>query len=483
MSLNSFLSKIFGNKSQRDLKEIKPTIDKINAIGPTLKDLTNDELRGKIQTVRDDIAAATRDDENAVAELKAQIEDLPFDKRQPLWDKIDEHEKHILETLEEKLNEHLPIVFATMRETAARFSANEIIEVTATDLDRRLAVEGHDFVSIDGDKAIWKNKWMAGGNEITWDMTHYDVQLIGGVVLHSGKIAEMATGEGKTLVATLPVFLRSLSKKGVHVVTVNDYLSKRDSEWMGPLYMFHGSTVDCIDKHRPNTPARRAAYNCDITFGTNNEFGFDYLRDNMAMAPEDMVQRKHYYAIVDEVDSVLIDDARTPLIISGPVPKGDDQMFNEYKPNVEKVFLAQRKLVTSILAEAKQKIVSEDKEVRKEGELLLFRAFKGLPKYGPLIKFLSEEGMKTLCSRPRHTISRTTPARCPRSPIPSISSSTRRTAPWNLPTRVSTCSPTATRIRSSSCSPTSPQSSPSWRMCRTSQSVSSSRTRPWPTTQ
>ena len=394
MSLNSFLSKIFGNKSQRDLKEIKPSIDKINAIGPTLKDLTNDELRGKIQTVRDDIAAATRDDENAVAELKAQIEDLPFDKRQPLWDKIDEHEKHILDTLEEKLNEHLPIVFATMRETAARFSANEIIEVTATDLDRRLAVEGHDFVSIDGDKAIWKNKWMAGGNEITWDMTHYDVQLIGGVVLHSGKIAEMATGEGKTLVATLPVFLRSLSKKGVHVVTVNDYLSKRDSEWMGPLYMFHGSTVDCIDKHRPNTPARRAAYNCDITFGTNNEFGFDYLRDNMAMAPEDMVQRKHYYAIVDEVDSVLIDDARTPLIISGPVPKGDDQMFNEYKPNVEKVFLAQRKLVTSILAEAKQKIVSEDKEVRKEGELLLFRAFKGLPKYGPLIKFLSEEGMK-----------------------------------------------------------------------------------------
>ena len=394
MSLNSFLSKIFGNKSQRDLKEIKPTIDKINAIGPTLKDLTNDELRGKIQTVRDDIAAATRDDENAVAELKAQIEDLPFDKRQPLWDKIDEHEKHILETLEEKLNEHLPIVFATMRETAARFSANEIIEVTATDLDRRLAVEGHDFVSIDGDKAIWKNKWMAGGNESTWDMTHYDVQLIGGVVLHSGKIAEMATGEGKTLVATLPVFLRSLSKKGVHVVTVNDNLSKRDSELMGPLYMFHGSTVDCIDKHRPNTPARRAAYNCDITFGTNNEFGFDYLRDNMAMAPEDMVQRKHYYAIVDEVDSVLIDDARTPLIISGPVPKGDDQMFNEYKPNVEKVFLAQRKLVTSILAEAKQKIVSEDKEVRKEGELLLFRAFKGLPKYGPLIKFLSEEGMK-----------------------------------------------------------------------------------------
>ncbi len=394
MSLTTFLSKIFGNKSQRDLKEIKPTIDKINAIGPTLKGLSNDELRGKIDEVRADLAASTKDDQEAITSLKEKIEELPFDERQPLWDEIDQHEKKILDTLEDKLNEHLPIVFATMRETAARFAANETIEVTATDLDRQLAVEGREFVTIDGDKAIWKNKWMAGGNEITWDMIHYDVQLIGGVVLHSGKIAEMATGEGKTLVATLPVFLRSLSRRGVHVVTVNDYLSKRDSEWMGPLYMFHGSTVDCIDKHRPNTRERRNAYECDITFGTNNEFGFDYLRDNMAMAPEDMVQRKHYYAIVDEVDSVLIDDARTPLIISGPVPKGEDQLFNDYKPNVEKVFQAQRKLVTQILAEAKQKIASEDKETRKEGELLLFRAFKGLPKYGPLIKFLSEEGMK-----------------------------------------------------------------------------------------
>ena len=394
MSLTTFLSKIFGNKSQRDLKEIKPTIDKINAIGPTLKGLSNDELRGKIDEVRADLAASTKDDQEAITSLKEKIEELPFDERQPLWDEIDQHEKKILDTLEDKLNEHLPIVFATMRETAARFAANETIEVTATDLDRKLAVEGREFVTIDGDKAIWKNKWMAGGNEITWDMIHYDVQLIGGVVLHSGKIAEMATGEGKTLVATLPVFLRSLSRRGVHVVTVNDYLSKRDSEWMGPLYMFHGSTVDCIDKHRPNTRERRNAYECDITFGTNNEFGFDYLRDNMAMAPEDMVQRKHYYAIVDEVDSVLIDDARTPLIISGPVPKGEDQLFNDYKPNVEKVFQAQRKLVTQILAEAKQKIASEDKETRKEGELLLFRAFKGLPKYGPLIKFLSEEGMK-----------------------------------------------------------------------------------------
>ena len=396
MSLTTFLSKIFGNKSQRDLKEIKPTIDKINAIGPTLKDLSNDELRGKIDTVRADIAAAIKTDEDAVSELKAKIEELPFDERQPLWDEIDKHEKNILDTLEDKLNEHLPVVFATMRETAARFAANETIEVTATDLDRRLAVEGREFVTIDGDKAIWKNKWMAGGNEITWDMVHYDVQLIGGVVLHSGKIAEMATGEGKTLVATLPVFLRSLSKRGVHVVTVNDYLSKRDSEWMGPLYMFHGSTVDCIDKHRPNTAARRKAYECDITFGTNNEFGFDYLRDNMAMAPEDMVQRKHYYAIVDEVDSVLIDDARTPLIISGPVPKGDDQLFNDFKFDVKNVYDAQRKLVAQLLLEAKDKIPSEDKEVRKAGALALFRAYKGLPKYGALIKFLSQEGMKAV---------------------------------------------------------------------------------------
>ena len=394
MSLQSILGKLFGNKSQRDLKEIKPIVDKINALGPSLTDLTNDQLRDKINQVRADIANAIKADEDSAAEIRSRVEDLPFDQRQPLWDEIDKHEKNILDILEDQLNEHLPIVFATMRETARRFANNEVVEVTATDLDRELAAQGKEFVTIEGDKALWKNRWLAGGNEIVWDMVHYDVQLIGGVVLHQGKIAEMATGEGKTLVATLPVFLRSLSRKGVHVVTVNDYLSKRDSEWMGPLYMFHGSTVDCIDKHQPNTPQRRRAYECDITFGTNNEFGFDYLRDNMAMSPQDMVQRKHYYAIVDEVDSVLIDDARTPLIISGPVPKGDDQMFNEYKPNVEKVVQAQRRLVTQILAEAKLKIASEDKEVRKEGELLLFRAFKGLPKYGPLIKFLSEEGMK-----------------------------------------------------------------------------------------
>ena len=396
MSLNSFLKKVFGNKSTRDLKEIQPIVDRIKALGPEMAALDNDALRQKITDVRADIKAAIAPDEEAIAKTREEVETLPIDKRQPLWNDIDRHEKNILDTLEKKLDEHLPVVFAAIRETAARFAANEQVVVTATQMDRDLAAQGRDFVSIDGDKAVYLNHWKAGGNEITWDMVHYDVQLIGGIVLHQGKIAEMATGEGKTLVATLPVFLRSLSGRGVHVVTVNDYLSKRDSEWMGPLYMFHGSTVDCIDKHQPNTPARRAAYNCDITFGTNNEFGFDYLRDNMAMSPDDMVQRKHYYAIVDEVDSVLIDDARTPLIISGPVPKGDDQMFNEFRPNVERVFQAQRRLVTQLLTEAKAKINSDDKAIAKEGALALFRAYKGLPKNGALIKFLSLEGMKNI---------------------------------------------------------------------------------------
>lgn len=396
MSFTGFLSKIFGDKSSRDRKLLQPLVDRINAIGPDLKPLTNDELRARIDAVRADIDGATAEDRKAIEEARATIETLPVDQRQHLWDEIDRREKNILDTLEKKLDEHLCEVFAVMRETAARFAANADVVVTARQLDRDLAAQGRDFVTIDGDKAIWHNHWMAGGNEITWDMVHYDVQLMGGIVLHQGKIAEMATGEGKTLVATLPVFLRSLSRRGVHVVTVNDYLSKRDSEWMGPLYMFHGSTVDCIDKHEPNTPERRAAYNCDITFGTNNEFGFDYLRDNMAMDPEDMVQRKHYYAIVDEVDSVLIDDARTPLIISGPVPKGDDQYFDEFKQNVKNVVQAQQRLVTQILAEAKAKLVSEDKDTRKEGALLLFRAFKGLPKNGALIKFLSAEGMKNI---------------------------------------------------------------------------------------
>lgn len=396
MAFSSFLSKIFGNKSQRDLREIQPILDKIKAEIPKLTSLSNDELRGVITNVREDIRQAIAADNEFITNTKKEIETLPFDKRQPLWDDIDKHEKKILDTIEDKLNEHLPVVFAAIRETASRFAANETVEVTASQMDRDLAAQGKDFVTIDGDKAIYKNRWVAGGNEIVWDMVHYEVQLIGGIVLHQGKIAEMATGEGKTLVATLPVFLRSLSGRGVHVVTVNDYLSKRDSEWMGPLYMFHGSSVDCIDKHQPNTPQRRAAYNCDITFGTNNEFGFDYLRDNMAMSPADMVQRKHYYAIVDEVDSVLIDDARTPLIISGPVPKGDDQLFDQYRHNVEKVVEAQRRLVTKLLSDAKTKLASDDKEVRKDGALQLFRAYKGLPKNGALIKFLSQEGMKNI---------------------------------------------------------------------------------------
>jgi preprotein translocase subunit SecA len=396
MSLTDILSKLFGNKSQRDLREIQPIVDKIKALEPQMKGLTPDGLRQQIDNVRADIRSVVEPHEKAIDELKQQIQSLPFDERQPLWDKIDQHEKDILDAIEDKLNEHLPVVFATLRETAARFAQGPV-EVTATDMDRNFAGQGREFITItDEGHAIWNNHWMAGGNEITWDMVHYDVQLIGGIVLHQGKIAEMATGEGKTLVATMPVFLRSLSGRGVHVVTVNDYLSKRDSEWMGPLYMFHGQTVDCIDKHQPNTPQRRAAYNCDITFGTNNEFGFDYLRDNMAMSPDDMVQRKHYYAIVDEVDSVLIDDARTPLIISGPVPKGEDQYFDQYKQNVQNVVEAQRKLQIALLSEAREKIGSDNSDTAKEGALALYRAYLAGPKYQPLIKLLSQEGMKAL---------------------------------------------------------------------------------------
>ena len=323
MSFTSIIKKLFGDKATRDLREIQPIVVKILSYGDEMRALSNDELRQRITDVRADILGSVADDEARIKQLKIDVEELPFEKRQPLWTEIDELEKGILKKLDAKLDEHLPVVFAAIKETAYRFANNETVVVTATQMDRDLAAEGRDFVSIEGDKAIYVNHWMAGGNEITWDMVHYDVQLIGGIVLHQGKIAEMATGEGKTLVATLPVFLRSLARRGVHVVTVNDYLAKRDSEWMGPLYMFHGSTVDCIDKTQPNSPERRKAYQCDITFGTNNEFGFDYLRDNMAMAPLDMVQRPHYYAIVDEVDSVLIDDARTPLIISGPTPKGE----------------------------------------------------------------------------------------------------------------------------------------------------------------
>ena len=394
MGLNNLIKSIFGDKSRRDLKKIMPVVAQIKAIYPEIESLSNDELRARIDQVREQIAQSVSAQKSKIAELRAYVETLDYEEREPVWEQIDKLDKEILEVLEKELDEVLPVVFAVVKDTARRFAENETIEVTATQFDRNLAAQGKDFIEIDGDRAIYHNHWMAGGNEITWDMIHYDVQLIGGIVLHKGKIAEMATGEGKTLVATLPVFLNALTGNGVHVVTVNDYLAKRDSEWMGPLYMFHGISVDCIDKTQPNTKERRAAYNCDITFGTNNEFGFDYLRDNMATTPEELVQRKHNYAIVDEVDSVLIDDARTPLIISGPVPKGDDQMFLEYKSNVERVVNAQRKLVTELLAQSKTLMSSGDPEKVKEGSLLLYRAHKGLPKNGALIKYLSQEGVK-----------------------------------------------------------------------------------------
>ena len=340
MGLSDILKSMFGNKSTRDLKKITPIVNQIKAIYPEIDALDIDALRQRTADIRRQLNEAVQAQRDEIAAIKAEIETIDYDKREAHWEKVDKIEKEILDILEDKLNEVLPQVFSIVKETAKRFAHNETIVVEATQMDRDLAAEGKDFVTIDGDKAIWHNHWVAGGNEMTWDMVHYDVQLIGGTVLHQGKIAEMATGEGKTLVATLPVFLNALTSNGVHVVTVNDYLAKRDSEWMGPLYMFHGLSVACIDKTQPNSPERRAAYNCDITFGTNSEFGFDYLSDNMAMRPEDMVQRQHNYAIVDEVDSVLIDDARTPLIISGPVPKGEDQMFNDFKPNVERVYNA-----------------------------------------------------------------------------------------------------------------------------------------------
>ena len=394
MDINKLLSKIFGNKSTRDMKEIQPWVEKIKKAEPAIQALDNDGLRAKTQELKNIIQSSANDIKEKITELKGKIEDTPIEDREPIFSQIDKLEKEVLERYDKKLDEVLPDAFAIVRETARRFSQNEEITVTATDFDRELAAT-HDFVRIDGDKAIYQNHWIAGGNEITWNMVHYDVQLFGGVVLHQGKIAEMATGEGKTLVATLPVFLNALTGNGVHVVTVNDYLAKRDSEWMGTIYMFHGLSVDCIDKHQPNSAARRKAYQADITFGTNNELGFDYLRDNMAISPEDLVQRAHNYAIVDEVDSVLIDDARTPLIISGPVPKGDDQMFEQFQPLVENLVNVQRQLATKYLAEAKQ-LISEnkDKESVTQGFLQLFRSHKALPKNKPLIKYLSETGIK-----------------------------------------------------------------------------------------
>ncbi len=393
MALNKLISKIFGNKAQRDLNEINPIVKKIKEAYPEIEKLSNDELRQRTKELEKRISEYVIEEKAEIEKLKSGMEEIDISEREAVWNQIDKIEKEITDKYEKILEEVLPEAFSIVKDTARRFTQNEEIVVTATEFDKDLAAN-HDFVSIEGDKAIYRNHWIAGGNEITWDMIHYDVQLFGGVVLHQGKIAEMATGEGKTLVATLPVFLNALTHNGVHVVTVNDYLSKRDAEWMGPIYMFHGLSVDCIDKHEPNSDARRKAYEADITFGTNNEFGFDYLRDNMAISPKDLVQRKHNYAIVDEVDSVLIDDARTPLIISGPIPKGEEQLFDQFCPRVEVIVKAQRDLCTRLLAEAKTKMASEDKKEQEEGALLLFRSFKGLPKNKPLIKFLSEQGVK-----------------------------------------------------------------------------------------
>ena len=406
MAISGILRKIFGSKADRDMKLIKPVLDKVLAAYPAIDALSDDELRERSRALRQKLSECEAPFEARIAEIKAKLEeDIPVSEKENLATESDKLVKEEDEKIEEVLDEILPEAFAIMKSTARRFKENESIVVNATQFDKDLSIN-HDFVTIDGDKAVYHNHWMAGGNEITWDMVHYDVQLIGGIVLNGGvksnkeqmgSIAEMATGEGKTLVATLPVFLNALAGKGVHVVTVNDYLSKRDSEWMGPLYMFHGLSVDCIDKHEPNSDARKRAYNCDITFGTNNEFGFDYLRDNMAVNMNDLVQRKHHYAIVDEVDSVLIDDARTPLIISGPVAKAeDDEQYMEYRPYVESLYQKQRNLVNQVLNEAKKAIAAGKMD---EGGMLLYRAYKGLPKYQPLIKFLSEQGMKALMQK------------------------------------------------------------------------------------
>ena len=399
MNFNKFLQSLFGNKSSRDMKLIQPIVEKVKAEYPNIKALSNDQLRAKTKEIQQYVQNAGKAQREKIAELKATIEDTPIDQREDIFNQIDKLEKEALDNYEVALNEVLPTAFSIVKDTARRFAENEETVVTATEFDRELAANpANDFITIDGDNAIYHNHWTAGGNDLKWEMVHYDVQLFGGTVLHQGKIAEMATGEGKTLVATLPVFLNALTGNGVHVVTVNDYLAKRDSEWMGPLYMFNGLSVDCIDKHRPNSDARRKAYMADITFGTNNEFGFDYLRDNMAKSPADLVQRQHNYAIVDEVDSVLIDDARTPLIISGPIPKGDDQMFEQYQPLVERLYEVQRKQATELLAEAKQKIgegtKNKDAKMLEDGFLALYRSYKALPKNKPLIKYLSEEGIK-----------------------------------------------------------------------------------------
>ncbi|WP_162427680.1 preprotein translocase subunit SecA [Pontibacter pudoricolor] len=392
------VAKLFGTKSDKDIKEVLPYVSKVNEEYAKLKNLTDDQLRHKTVEIRGVINERLKSIDDKIAALHKRVADeqeLNIVQKEAIFSEIDELEKQRNKDLEVVLMEVLPVGFAVVKETARRWKENGQLVVTANDMDRALATRKPN-VQLDGDKAIWANKWEAAGNEITWEMLHYDVQLIGGIVLHQGKIAEMATGEGKTLVATLPAYLNALSGRGVHVVTVNDYLARRDSEWMAPLFEFHGITIDCIDKHQPNSEARRNAYKADITYGTNNEFGFDYLRDNMSREPQDLVQRKHHYAMVDEVDSVLIDDARTPLIISGPVPRGDEHEFHILKPRISMLVEAQRKVVNNFLTEAKR-LIKEGNE--KEGGLALFRAYRGLPKSKPLIKFLSETGNRAIMQK------------------------------------------------------------------------------------
>ncbi len=398
--VTNILGKLFGSKSDRDIKITTPIVERIKEEYKHILTLSNDELRNETDKLRQIIQERIQSEEDEIAELKEKAEEADIQESEEIYKQIDKLEEIIDEKIEIVLDEILPVAFAIVKDTARRFFENETVKVTAREYDKDLA-SVRSSITIQGDKALWKNRWIAGGNEITWDMVHYDVQLIGGIVLHQGKIAEMSTGEGKTLVATLPVFLNALAGRGVHIVTVNDYLSRRDAEWMGPIFEFHGLTVDCIDKHQPNSEERRKAYNADITYGTNNEFGFDYLRDNMAINPEDLVQRRHHYSIVDEVDSVLVDDARTPLIISGPVPKGEDQQFEELKGYVERLYKAQRDLVSRIFVDAKRLLSDENatEEQKKEGGLLLLRAHKGLPKNNSLIKFLSEEGMRAIMTK------------------------------------------------------------------------------------
>ena len=393
--LNSVLKVFVGDKRKKDLKELQPIVDSVRAFDNEVTNLSLDQLRNKTIEFKQKINQATQDHENKITELQSELETAHIDRKEEIYKEIDLLTDEIYTLSESVLNEILPEAFAVVKETAKRFVENNTLKVTATPYDRELSGE-YDFVTLDGDKAVWNNSWDAAGKPITWDMVHYDVQLIGGSVLHQGKIAEMMTGEGKTLVATLPIYLNALTGRGVHVVTVNDYLAKRDAAWMGPIFQFHGLTIDCIDYHQPNSDARRKAYNADITYGTNNEFGFDYLRDNMAHSPNDLVQRPHNYAIIDEVDSVLIDDARTPLIISGATPQGDRHEFNELKPKVDDIVKKQRTYLTGVLAEAKKLIAEGD---TKEGGFKLLRVFRGLPKNKALIKFLSQEGVRQLLQK------------------------------------------------------------------------------------